>query len=418
MEKNKNNINGITLVALVITIIILLILAGISISALTNTGIFQKAKEAKEKSKEAQNQEEKTLNNYLTQINTITFSNINKAETTPELAIPQNSVIIESDANKGIVIKDANNNEWVWIIVPKNIFKTAKSKTDYDNIKNDLIEYAKDYRYGNINQNCYWKDEWYDGCGINDENGKTGSELYTELYNEMLSSTYTNGGFWISRYEIGDKKSTEENITRTSSSGITGEAVSKPNQIPYNYLTCAQAQTLAKEMSIDSNKTSSLLFGIQWDLLCKFLQEQGGLSIAQLKSGDSIGSTSFGNYSNNSLKLLKGKYNINLWNPASIWTSYNTDTDNYVINSLTQNDANYYQLLTTGASEQTKKMNIYDLAGNLWERTLEHATSLPDYPCADRGGSLNRNGFDAPVATRSGSNMVLSGSLGFRCTIF
>ena len=37
---------GITLVALVITIVILLILAGISISTLTNTGIFQKAKEA------------------------------------------------------------------------------------------------------------------------------------------------------------------------------------------------------------------------------------------------------------------------------------------------------------------------------------------------------------------------------------
>ena len=42
-EKSK----GITLVALVITIVILLILAGISISTLTNTGIFQKAKDAK-----------------------------------------------------------------------------------------------------------------------------------------------------------------------------------------------------------------------------------------------------------------------------------------------------------------------------------------------------------------------------------
>ncbi len=35
--------NGITLVALVITIIILLILAGISIAALSNQGLFQKA---------------------------------------------------------------------------------------------------------------------------------------------------------------------------------------------------------------------------------------------------------------------------------------------------------------------------------------------------------------------------------------
>ena len=47
MLKNENK--GITLVALVITIIILLILATISIQSLTNTGLFAKAQEAKEK---------------------------------------------------------------------------------------------------------------------------------------------------------------------------------------------------------------------------------------------------------------------------------------------------------------------------------------------------------------------------------
>ena len=47
--KNK----GITLVALVITIIILLILAGITISSLTNTGLFEKAKEARDKTANA-----------------------------------------------------------------------------------------------------------------------------------------------------------------------------------------------------------------------------------------------------------------------------------------------------------------------------------------------------------------------------
>ena len=45
----QNRNKGITLVALVITIIILLILAGISIATLSQTGLFQKAKEAKEK---------------------------------------------------------------------------------------------------------------------------------------------------------------------------------------------------------------------------------------------------------------------------------------------------------------------------------------------------------------------------------
>ena len=48
-ENKKKNIKGITLVALVVTIIILLILAGISISALTQTGLFGKVKQAKEK---------------------------------------------------------------------------------------------------------------------------------------------------------------------------------------------------------------------------------------------------------------------------------------------------------------------------------------------------------------------------------
>ena len=57
---NKKN-KGITLVALVITIIILLILAGISISALTNTGIFQKAKDAQTKSDLAEAKEKMTL---------------------------------------------------------------------------------------------------------------------------------------------------------------------------------------------------------------------------------------------------------------------------------------------------------------------------------------------------------------------
>ena len=60
MKKIVNE-KGITLVALVITIIILLILAGISIQAITNTGLFANAKKAKEKSMEGQLKEEISL---------------------------------------------------------------------------------------------------------------------------------------------------------------------------------------------------------------------------------------------------------------------------------------------------------------------------------------------------------------------
>ncbi len=56
MKKNRNK--GITLIALVITIIILLVLAGISIASLIGSGVFERAKESKEKSEQAQIKEE------------------------------------------------------------------------------------------------------------------------------------------------------------------------------------------------------------------------------------------------------------------------------------------------------------------------------------------------------------------------
>ena len=67
-KKIKTN-NGITLVALVITIIILLILATISIQSLTNTGLFKKANEAKEKTQNAAENQAKILNEYEDELN-------------------------------------------------------------------------------------------------------------------------------------------------------------------------------------------------------------------------------------------------------------------------------------------------------------------------------------------------------------
>ena len=60
----REKCKGITLVALVITIVILIILAGISISTLTNTGIFQKAKDAKKASENAELEQNTRLDEY------------------------------------------------------------------------------------------------------------------------------------------------------------------------------------------------------------------------------------------------------------------------------------------------------------------------------------------------------------------
>lgn len=56
---------GITLLALVITIIILLILAGISIATLSgDNGLFNRARQAKNNTIDAQERENEALNSY------------------------------------------------------------------------------------------------------------------------------------------------------------------------------------------------------------------------------------------------------------------------------------------------------------------------------------------------------------------
>ena len=79
MTKSRNK--GITLIALVITIIILLILAGISISALTNQGLFKNAKLAQNATEKAEAEQGKTLNEYEDEINKY-LSNNDKTEET------------------------------------------------------------------------------------------------------------------------------------------------------------------------------------------------------------------------------------------------------------------------------------------------------------------------------------------------
>ena len=68
METKENLNKGITLVALVITIIILLILAGVAITALTQTGLFENAKQAQNAMENAQTKENATLEDYVNKI--------------------------------------------------------------------------------------------------------------------------------------------------------------------------------------------------------------------------------------------------------------------------------------------------------------------------------------------------------------
>lgn len=280
------------------------------------------------------------------------------------VTIPEGFKISMADTmntvKKGLVVKDENDNEWVWIEVPEDVFTTANNDTDYDKIGNDLITYAQDYRNGSSTQTYEWKDTWYEGCGLTEDE-------YSKLYKSMLTSLYNNNGFWMSRYEAGIDGSDEnlnlalkENINISST---TPRAVSKKDMIPYNFVTCSQAQKLASKMSTSSNKTSSLLFGIQWDLACKFLEENSNLDQSDIKTD----SCKWGNYSNTQFKITSGntKQYISSWKLTGKVQKENVS------------------LLSTGAAEYTRVLNIYDFAGNEWEWTLE---------CTTNNGSSLRGG--------------------------
>ena len=326
------------------------------------------------------------------------------ADTKPRAAMPSGATVIEADPSKGIVIKDSKNNEWVWIEVPKTtVFTSAQSSIDYDNIKANLITYANDYREGKVGQGRYWTDEWYDGCGIAD------SGTYTTTYQKMLSSVYTNGGFWIGRYEAGVSDTTP----RTEEGEITGlEAKSQPDMYPFNYVTCSQAQTLASAMSTDSSKTSSLMFGIQWDLVCKYLEGKDGLAKADINSD----STNWGNYKDSEITNLSGKYAILSQTDPYPLGAWNTIPEGYTKPS---SGTESWVLLSTGASEYTKKMNIYDFAGNEREWTLEKTSFTSDL-CAGRGGYYYFHiGSHRPASYRGGDSTSFSSYLiSFRPSLY
>ena len=100
--KKINEQHGITLVALVITIIILLILAGVAISALTQTGLFENAKLAKNAMENAQNTQNEILTDYSNKIDEyIPNSNDNKIYT----------ITFEANGASGTMEKQEHHNE-------------------------------------------------------------------------------------------------------------------------------------------------------------------------------------------------------------------------------------------------------------------------------------------------------------------
>ena len=306
----------------------------------------------------------------------------------------------------GLTIQDSTGNQYVWIEVPmtEEVYPTAGlsitnfTDEEYTAIEADLHTYTNDYRDGTS-----YKDEYYSGVGLT-------SDEYTNLKKTMLKSVYQNGGFYIGKYETGI-----ENAPKTDGDENTAPTeipVIKQNAYPYNYVTCSQAQTLANNMK-SGNHTSSLMFGVQWDLVLKYLETKG-TSQMDLKTD----STSWGNYINNAW---------NITNSNSKYAIYDDKLENFDWTSGAYGikDSDTMVLLSTGASDDFSKQGIYDLAGNVFEFTLEHdnliSRGIVTSPCIARGGVCVLNGSNNPAANRFNYPTIIlnvSVVVGFRVVLY
>ena len=341
---------------------------------------------------------------------------ISKTVNTPIL-IGEDRVVIPSgfkiaydsatEVSGGIVIEDKSGNQFVWIEVPRTstVYPTAGTAitefTDekYTLIENDLHTYTNDYRNGTS-----YKDEYN-----SDETTGLTSEAYGALKKKMLKSVYQNGGFWIGRYEIGIDENTVRSwgtLAYATEHSTTGQTpVIKKNKVPYTWTRCSQAESLAETFAPSGGTyTSSLMFGLQWDLVLKYLDTKG-TSQADLKTD----STSWGNYYNASFTVTNtnAKYSTDY---GASWTQISTEGYTKASSSSV--------LLTTGADARNSKMNIYDLAGNVWEWTLEY-TSISSSPCAKRGGFYGDGGSFVPASSRGNFSTTYSyRDLGARVSLY
>lgn len=538
MNKFKNT-KAITLIALVITIVVLLILSGISIQAITNTGLFGKAKQAAQESKYANAAEKVALavnasydstgkmnDNYLKEnvnkidglnkkVDTVTYDlkivvdgfeftiseygkitgkkkevatlpdNTPQTDAGTNVKVPDNwnsqnvkyikttdgtevttletvaTVYAVSDGNNNTVpvpngFYYVGGNTSTGVVIsdnPADKYEKGKDKTSHDYaiqlkgnqfvwIPCSIDNYKKINvwngitQQGNTLQNSTWDEEtnvaensqiekyggFYVGryeAGVSTLNETTGQFEDSVTFNNnktligAVSIQTGLNGLVYQNYDYTARQS--GTIVSTGSNKVKGNIVEKADSIPYYHADYYTAVEMTRRMYKDDTQrnkyvTSGLVTGTQWDMICKYMQD----------NGINVASSDWGNYNDTSLggteenKKLRGYYtNVTSSGATDGFKSVTSSTEP-LINSGTRKSGYSYILLTTGSTEQVKKMNLYDVAGNLWEWTQEATYML-------RGGCFNIAYNSYPVCYRyvdNSNGIATYTSAGFRPVLY
>ena len=262
-----------------------------------------------------------------------------------EVWIPEGFKVAEDSASTvqgGVVIEDKDGNQFVWVPV-------------------DTIS---DY-----------KRTWYTGS-----DGITFGSYSETLKDDEKTSVTTYKGFYIGRYEAGDKESTVAKTLR-SSNDVTKTVTIKANQAPYNYVTRTQAKSLAEGVKTQQGykAKTKLVSSYAWDTTIAFIQ----------KVNSDYGSSS-------------GEENY--YNKTFSYTD--------ITGASQTKSSNSPVLVPTG--QTTPVCNIYDMGGNVFEWTTEFCS---DSPSAGRGGDYGYY-TNYPAGYRVTLSDGAYDSIGFRLTLF
>ena len=248
-----------------------------------------------------------------------------------------------STVQGGVVIEDKDGNQFVWVPVAT------------------LADYKRTWYTGDASFSSYSE--------ALPEDEKTSVERYK--------------GFYIGRYEAGDKESTVAKTLR-SSNDVTKTVTIKANQAPYNYVTRTQAKSLAEGFATKQGykAKTKLVSSYAWDTAIAFMQ----------KSVSDYGTSSpQGNYSDTTF----------------------TYTD---ITGASKTREKYSNVIVP-TGQTTPVCNIYDMGGNVFEWTTE-SYSDTSFPYAVRGGYYGYKFAGCPAGERSYYLDNATDTYGFRLTLF
>lgn len=175
-------------------------------------------------------------------------------------------------------------------------------------------------------------------------------------YNEMVKKVEENRGFWVGRYETSSmSNSTTENYVASNRIQVSSKRNTTNGIIGVKWYNMYEQQKIYSELALESKTTSSMIWGSQYDQIMIWMKEE--------KSSDQAPS--------------RGKY----------YVTNGAGKGNYgTISGVYDGNSSKYTPASTGSQDIYSIKNIFDLAGNVLEWSLE-AKGTNDR--VNRGGSYS-----------------------------